>query len=671
MILHRYVQLLIIALVCAFLGAGGAAAQSTRFQGQLIGSRGLPLANQNVAVCTQPAVTTTQPCSPLATLSTSLITTSGGANPFTTDSLGNFFFYAVPGTYTLQFYGPQVGTPYVQPDMTVGAGGAGAFTTITVSGPLNTKILESTNFYADQFCGGSLDVGLCINNTLAAMPTVGSYKYGTIRLDGFAPGSAWVWNTLVTISSPGVSIRNETGTLLQITASVLTGDHLRINTSPFIVSLAGNFGGFALVGGSQANAVCIHLGDIIGAKLIDVRCSNFTGTGAVGLWIDNVTNFTERLVLDKVHMDGNTKGVRFTNTGNVAGTASFGHHRWYSLWVNVGTNQTGISYESGTLYSGTFNITENLNATTSTAFSISGLAYSGGPSTAWTGSLVNLNAETSAGSGTLFNVATGSSVLIGGVVTTGGGLTNTGAGTLSIYPGNAITNADFSNSTFAAGVLVIGGSPTATNIPQFNANSASVIAGVTASNYFLLRAGVAGLEAHDTSGNVGLLGDIASVNVRLGASGVIKNQAATATMGLTLKKGSGAGNYTNATTSYTVADSTNLCFTVTIPTGWKLGVSASGALATATAAVVAQAALTDNAACATANAGILVETAPIQGAGIGIADAFALNWVIAGDGAAHNIAMQFKTSNVADTASLINSSATIIPTMKFELMPSN
>lgn len=134
MILHRYVQLLIIALVCAFLGAGGAAAQSTRFQGQLIGSRGLPLANQNVAVCTQPAVTTTQPCSPLATLSTSLITTSGGANPFTTDSLGNFFFYAVPGTYTLQFYGPQVGTPYVQPDMTVGAGGAGAFTTITVSG---------------------------------------------------------------------------------------------------------------------------------------------------------------------------------------------------------------------------------------------------------------------------------------------------------------------------------------------------------------------------------------------------------------------------------------------------------------------------------------------------------------------------------------------------------
>lgn len=140
---------------------------------------------------------------------------------------------------------------------------------------------------------------------------------------------------------------------------------------------------------------------------------------------------------------------------------------------------------------------------------------------------------------------------------------------------------------------------------------------------------------------------------------------------LTIKKGSGAGNYTNATTSYTVADSANLCLTVTIPIGWKLGVSAQGALSTATAAVVAQAALTDNAACSTANAGVLVETAPIQGAGIGVADAFALDWVITGDGNTHNIAMQFKTSNAADTASLINSSATITPTIKFELALSN
>lgn len=53
-------------------------AQSVRYQGQVIGSRGFPLGNQNVAVCTQPANTGTTPCSPLATLATSTGTTSGG-----------------------------------------------------------------------------------------------------------------------------------------------------------------------------------------------------------------------------------------------------------------------------------------------------------------------------------------------------------------------------------------------------------------------------------------------------------------------------------------------------------------------------------------------------------------------------------------------------------------
>ena len=67
-----------------------------------------------------------------------------------------------------------------------------------------------------------------------------------------------------------------------------------------------------------------------------------------------------------------------------------------------------------------------------------------------------------------------------------------------------------------------------------------------------------------------------------GTSGAIKNVAGTATMGMTLKKGSGAGNYTSASTTYVVVDSTNLCFTITIPTGWKLGIQTGAALGTAT-----------------------------------------------------------------------------------------
>lgn len=143
-----------------------------------------------------------------------------------------------------------------------------------------------------------------------------------------------------------------------------------------------------------------------------------------------------------------------------------------------------------------------------------------------------------------------------------------------------------------------------------------------------------------------------------------------ATATLTLKKGSGSANYTNATTTYAVVDSTNLCYTVTIPTGWKLGISASGAVQTATAPVGVQVTLTDNASCSTANAGILVETGGLQGGAAAAATSFALDWVITGDGNSHNIALQFKTTNAADTASMINS-GTILPMMKFELMPSN
>lgn len=447
--------------------------------------------------------TSSTACAPLATIYTDQTLAFTTPNPFTTDAFGNLTFSSPSQNVQIQIYGSTVTLSLYT--ATIPCPSAGA---------CNPEQFAKTNWYADQYCAGSLDVGLCINNTLAAIPTIASYKYGTIRLDGFAAGTAWVWNTLVTISSPGISIKGPGSAALQITASVLTGDHLRIQTSPFIASLAGEFEGFSLVGGSQSNAVCIHLGDIIGAELHDIRCSNFSGTGAVGLWMDNVTTFTERTVLDKVHMDSNTKGIKLTNTGAIAGTASFGHQRWLAVMLNVGANQTGLSYESGTFYSDTINLTINESATTSTGIAISGLAYTAGPATAMTGSNVTINAETGAGSGTFFNVGSGSSCLLGGMVTTAGGLTNTGAGigSCNMYMGNALTGFDLSNMNVAAGTFVIGGVPGASGLPQFLANSSSTIAGVTASNYYLLRSGVAGLEAHDTSGNVGIAGKQAAVS---------------------------------------------------------------------------------------------------------------------------------------------------------------
>lgn len=138
---------------------------------------------------------------------------------------------------------------------------------------------------------------------------------------------------------------------------------------------------------------------------------------------------------------------------------------------------------------------------------------------------------------------------------------------------------------------------------------------------------------------------------------------------LTLKQGSAAGNYTTANTTYTVVDSTNLCYTVTIPTGWKLAVTAVWDAFVNTAAVAINFALTDNAACTTANAGILQQTGQTP-ATVGNGNSMALAWVINGDGASHNIALQYKTSNGADSVGIVNGASGFVPSIIFVLSPS-
>jgi hypothetical protein len=115
-------KLLLLLLLCPSL----ALAQNARYDGVANGPRG-PVAGAMVAVCTQPAITSTTPCSTLATLFTS---SSGGAkpNPLTADAVGNFNFYATPALYTIQVYGPWVQSPSVQTDVAVGTAAPGKIT---------------------------------------------------------------------------------------------------------------------------------------------------------------------------------------------------------------------------------------------------------------------------------------------------------------------------------------------------------------------------------------------------------------------------------------------------------------------------------------------------------------------------------------------------------------
>lgn len=135
---------LIVTLFSLLPGAVDTRAQATRFDGVVQQRSGLPGAGVQIAVCTQPAVTTTFPCSPLATLYTNTggLTQCSGtllppnipgspcSNPLVSDGLGNFHIYAANGVYTVQFN--YLGLIWVSPDQNIGSAiSTGAQTNIT------------------------------------------------------------------------------------------------------------------------------------------------------------------------------------------------------------------------------------------------------------------------------------------------------------------------------------------------------------------------------------------------------------------------------------------------------------------------------------------------------------------------------------------------------------
>ncbi len=134
--------IILLLATCAF-------AQNSRFDSVAVGPKG-PISFATVAVCTQPAITTTQPCSPKANLCSSLsddICTS--PNPLTSDSLGNYHFYIkqAQSPFTVLIYGPRVASPLVLPDQSAGVstGSITKFTHPGVFGGTNYQSYLSSN----------------------------------------------------------------------------------------------------------------------------------------------------------------------------------------------------------------------------------------------------------------------------------------------------------------------------------------------------------------------------------------------------------------------------------------------------------------------------------------------------------------------------------------------
>lgn len=105
---------LAVAAVVAVLAAPSALAQGSRKDDIVLGPSGHPVAGATITVCQASATGT--PCSRLATIYTDATLTTTAPNPFTTDGLGNYHFYAPPGRYEVQISGPGISGTMTYPD---------------------------------------------------------------------------------------------------------------------------------------------------------------------------------------------------------------------------------------------------------------------------------------------------------------------------------------------------------------------------------------------------------------------------------------------------------------------------------------------------------------------------------------------------------------------------
>ena len=197
--------------------------------------------------------------------------------------------------------------------------------------------------------------------------------------------------TTVKVSSPNISIVGAGSAAVQINYTG-SGDFIRVDMDPFVLTQAGKIAGFT-VNGTHSGISGIHVADTIGAQLDDVVVNNFNGLSGTGIWLDNIIKFTERIQLTRVQAGYNTKGVRFTNSNGNSYNLSFGYERILDLRVNVGANQIGIAVDGGNIFHSVVNAVVNVDDTSGIAVAIWGLTCTGCHGSAVEDNLYTLTGE--------------------------------------------------------------------------------------------------------------------------------------------------------------------------------------------------------------------------------------------------------------------------------------
>lgn len=221
----------------------------------------------------------------------------------------------------------------------------------------------------------------------------------------------------------------------------------------------------------------------------------------------------------------------------------------------------------------------------------------------------------------------------GGIVWSDASKLNILAGTSTasqiLLSGNAATPS-WSTTTYPA--------TNAINTIMF-ASSANVLGVITPANSSVLTSSAGGVPSWNTSLPAGT-----GINTTM-----------------VMKQGSGGGNYTTTSASFVDVDGTNLAYTVTIPTGYKMLINCSFCMNNTTLNQTNQYCLADS--TTTLVAGEFDEGTGSQFKSV------SLTYIFNGDGSSHTFKLRYLAE--ANTATILNSSSTFTPTMTFLMCPSS
>lgn len=244
--------------------------------------------NGNLVTVTIPYTPTVAIVNPGTVSVVGTINTSALPNPLQSDTLGNFFFYAVSGFYTVQIYSPLLADQLVFADQAVVGSGGGSVTSVALTMPAEFAVAGSPIVVA-----GTLAVTKANQNAniVYAGPATGAPAAPTFRslvAADFPAGVGTVTSIGLTIAVPafmGQSVIGSPVTTNGTLAVTLTFNNQTANTF-----LAGPTSGGAAAPSFRAlDAADVPAGTAFGIQQNPPATPQTIGSGSSGVALQDLT----------------------------------------------------------------------------------------------------------------------------------------------------------------------------------------------------------------------------------------------------------------------------------------------------------------------------------------------------------------------------------------------